>query len=474
MTSDLDTEPTKLKCKGVTRKGVRCGNDARKGKEYCWIHELQYQQRQPRFIRWYRRIRSTIVVIVIGSIIGYALNGIGLLADLSQLGIVRLSTQTMSGDLRIAVAGFGQEEEKLGTQLANGVHLDLTRSFDSLELEIGTVIWGPEQVGSVFGSNFEERALSAASLAEKIKADIVVYGVIEGNNPGWSMIPEFYLSPDKFYDAVELTGPHLLGKSIHLEGGDSIADRISVSDELSARTEVLSYILIGLSYYSPPHVEYETALGYFQEAESIPLWKENEGLEVIYLLMGNAASKQEKLGLAQAYYEKSIELDPEYSRGYLGLGDVYYRSSLELFDKTKNPESIDPDLLTLAIENYTSGLSSDDQPQFADVPTKVHFGLGQCYLAKTYSSGNDNYTSAENQFMAVIQDYGNGENARVRVIAAESHARLGLIYSLIDQTEEARDEYMLAISLLPDVPDRRALFERRLNELSNIPSTISQ
>jgi tetratricopeptide (TPR) repeat protein len=185
------------------------------------------------------------------------------------------------------------------------------------------------------------------------------------------------------------------------------------------------------------------------------------------LLAGNAAGKNENFDLAQTYYEKSLSVVPEYARGYIGLAGVYYMYALEPFQATEKPSNIDLSWLEKSVNTYQLAFEAQLQPALSDIETKVHFGLGQCYLMQVYSGKTElnSFERALAEFALVIDEYGDGENPRVRELAGESHARVGLIYALSGQPQRAVEEYRNAVSLLESNPERRDLYQKALRNL---------
>jgi tetratricopeptide (TPR) repeat protein len=380
----------------------------------------------------------------------------------------------MTGEFKIAVAGFAlegsTENETLGLQLAESVYLRLQETFEETELDFIVSVWGPQRVGSIKASNREKRAQQAEKLAETIGADIIIYGRIDTNHSPWEASPEFYVNARNFYEAQEITGQHDMGMPMALLDRGGIVDRIEVGDKFNARAQVLSQITVGLAYYSVHN--YESALRYFESAESIEGWSEEEGKHVLYLLAGNAAGKNENFDLAQTYYKKSLSVVPEYARGYIGLAGVYYMYALEPFQATEEPSNINLSWLEKSINTYQLAFEAQLQPALSDIETKVHFGLGQCYLMQVYSGKTElnSFERALAEFALVIDEYGDGENPRVRELAAESHARIGLIYVLSGQPESALEEYQIAVSLLDDNVERKSIYLKAIQSLSETRS----
>lgn len=385
---------------------------------------------------------------------------------------MELYPEKMTGDFRVAVADFaivgnpGQADA--GTELAEGVYLKLNESLSEINKDFIITIWPPDKVGKIKGNTPEERAESAEKIAQKIGADILIYGFIDMSKPVWQVTPEFYVTSENFYEAEEITGQYQMGESFTLVGQENVARRIELSNKYETRSQAIARITIGLAYFSLR--DYQNAFAVFQEAENISGWDETQGKAVLYLLAGNAAMKANDFEMAESSLNKSLAIDPEYGRPLITLGSVYYLQALEPFEQSKNPASIDLDLIDKAIEMYNQALVAKNQPALSDISSKVHFGLGQCYFMQSYAGMDTPLVNAINEFKIVIDDYGDGKNPRIREITAESHARLGLIYYFSDHPQDAVQEYQLAADLLYDYPERQALYQKRADEiLQSIP-----
>jgi tetratricopeptide (TPR) repeat protein len=205
----------------------------------------------------------------------------------------------------------------------------------------------------------------------------------------------------------------------------------------------------------------------FEQLERDFDWSEVGGEEVLYLLLGNAAGKNDALDTAERAYRRALAENPDYSRAYAGLGSTYYMRALEPVEASGNGADIDRELLNNSIDSFHQAAAATVRPALSDIPAKVHFGLGQAYLALHLQNESEPVARAVQEFDTVISEYDAGDNPRIRHLAAESHARLGLIYDLNGNRDAAIDEYEAAVSLLDDVPDRRRLYEDRLRELRN-------
>jgi tetratricopeptide (TPR) repeat protein len=303
-------------------------------------------------------------------------------------------------------------------------------------------------VGRINGKDQDERAVSAERIAADIGADIVVYGTVDTTNALWQVTPEFYVVAKNFYEADEVIGQYGLGESFSVVGNGGTATRIALNDQLSHRVEVLARITVGLARYSFHH--FDRALETFKSVEKVEGLTGEPGVQrVLYLLIGNAAGKNDELDLAEQYYTRSQVIDPEYARPYAGLGSVRYIQALDAFSKgitatarTKSEE---------AIKYYHEALDAPFKPSLADIESKAHFGLGRTYLLRSIMHQSD-MSEAAQELQWVIDDYERSQAERLRERAAAAHASLGLIYRLSADDELAIAEYKQAIATIEDIP----------------------
>ncbi len=388
----------------------------------------------------------------------------------------RETPQFIPGDFRIAVAGFSvkgrPEQADLGLEMAAGVHLHLEENLQGFDIQGIVTVWGPDQVGVIQAGDAGQRAIKAQELAEKLRADIVVYGEIDTTQPVWRVTPEFYISAENLHEAEEIAGQHALGSTFPLSGRSNFSGRVEIGTQMSSRTRVLAAITAGLYLYSDRL--YLPAFDAFQLAENMEGWEDEQDKRVVYLLAGNAAAQGNELELAETYYNRALELDSEYSRGYIGLASVAYSLALEPYRQTNNPTDTDLDLIEQAISYNVRALRSANQPELADVNVKVHFNLGQCFFAEAYAKsfmGDEaDYGRAVDEWRQVIQAYGKGANPRIRELAAEAHGRIALVYSLMDNHQQASKEYEKAAGLLEDNPERQELFIGRAEQMKQLSS----
>ncbi len=384
--------------------------------------------------------------------------------------------ETMNGDYRVVVSPFVLQENAAHATIEKDLALSsferIQKSLSETQSDLFIKVWGPDdletrKIEPVIGTTIEERTESAQALANLIDADLVVYGFIQTNGTSLTVTPEFYIRLRNAYEAQELTGPYMMGDPIAMRDYEDLASRLEISTALSDRVVALSQMIKGLAFYAIR--EYPEAQKEFSLAETIESWKPSEGKEILYLFLGNSVIREEDADLdtAQLYFQKALEIRPDYSRAMIGLANVKYRMALAPVTQSNNPADADETLLQESIELLTAAAKSTNQPPLADVPTKIHFELGQCYFMLAYSGHLDTYTLATSEFEQVIADYGNGENPRVKERAAEAYARLGLILALGGSTEEAIQSYQTAAEMTADNPERQAIFLERIQKLQS-------
>jgi len=381
--------------------------------------------------------------------------------------------KAMTGLFNIAVAEFSvlnSEGQPLrtedGKKFAEFLHQRLVTEFAGLGLTIPYEIWSPEYTGLIPGGDPAERARSPGALADRINANILVYGVINKAEDSSRVYPEFYVNYRGFEQAQEITGEHELGKSIRLDLPFDPAQFQGVDNPaLTARIQVLNLITVGLAYYSTDNLN--QALEYFSRGEATPGWLSNAGKEVVYLLLGNTearmasqAKSPELLESALAHYERALSINPDYARAKVGRAGVYYL--LALGDPNVSSfDTVNDELLDQADAEYEAALTFD-APESANIDEKVHFGLGQVYLVRAQIEAGEWTVRAKNEFNQVIAAYQSGD-PRLTDLAGHAYARLGLIALLEGDADNAASNYEMASKLV--TPYWQGIYKARIGEI---------
>ena len=374
----------------------------------------------------------------------------------------------MDGAFNIAVAAFDVLEDgkskpsEDGERLANFVYNELLREKDAYPLG-NVVIWGPDKVGRVSGAEALTRDQEARLKAQKIGANVLLYGVLEDSDT-LRLVPEFYISELGFSDALELTGNYPLGNEIAIDPRvfENPVIQNQLSENVSARSKVSSLFTIGLFHYALRN--YKSAYDTFLMANEVPGWSENEGKEIIYLFIGNAAIKLSEYDDAIQWFEHATKNDPYYARAYIGLGETYYQQAIRpLCDEPH----VDKALLTQAIAKYQEGLNALTQNPHADVPEKAHFGIGGSTLMMSEawlgSADGNLLEQAESELRMVTDSYETG-NVVFTELAAQAYGQLGLLYYFTQRDSEAITAYELALAI-ESLDSYKAIYTGQLKEL---------
>jgi tetratricopeptide (TPR) repeat protein len=381
--------------------------------------------------------------------------------------------QRMTGSFNIAVADF-ESLDANGDVVASGAASQLSTRFRRLlELDVRAIDGGQEVqhqgIGRLRGASVDERADAAERVGRDIGADVVVYGVLQSDSGASVLTPEFYLTDRLLFDSSEVVGHHLLGSPIAVPGdAQRTAVQNQLLDQLGARSRILAESIVALGYSSVDN--HPAAFDRLTAAEQLPGWLPEQGKEVLYLLLGNAAGKVGRLFDAERSYDRALALSPDYSRASLGKAEViYHRARGDCVS-----DEVDVAGLQRSLEIYGNARSGR-LPAGAEVPAKAAMGEGRVFVCLSQSLNADRWADAESRLLQVIQAYG-GRNVRLRELAAEAHAELGLVYrpsgldepGARDKYLRAADEYETAIKLYQETArrrDRQALFYSQLDYL---------
>lgn len=349
--------------------------------------------------------------------------------------LVRVPIDSMDGDFNVAVAPFAelssngapavtersrQMSETIFQQIDE--ELELLNRSDNFNFEVR----GPTDMKPIEGATREERAAIASHRAADIDADVVVYGAIDKD----SLIPEFFVQARRgnLDGAEELTGDYELGNRLLASSVDqgSITANAALRETLRARTRSLIQFVIGLSWYGGR--EYDVAAAAFELADD-PAWEADDGKEILYLFLGNAAGRLGDVEQADEHYTTALELNPEFARAILGDAEVdFFRAAIVERSGDCSPGEVDPRALSESEGRYEDALVAQDRPAISNIDAKAAFGLGRVYLCSTFASIEDRSLEARASLREVIDKYEAG-NDDLQTLASESLANLALIES---------------------------------------------
>jgi tetratricopeptide (TPR) repeat protein len=373
----------------------------------------------------------------------------------------------MTGDFNVAVAEFAAMDEfGEGGDAAEAVALSdqvFRRLDDELAAQFSTegfdiAVRAPEDTGPIQGETRDERAAQAAVLASEIGADVILYGTLRSTDSGHEFQPEFYLTDRTLQGAEELVGQYELGEAEPADPANPVVSR-QLRETVLTRTQALAQFVIGLGYYAIG--EYDEARVRFLTAEATPEWEDDDGKEILYLLLGNVSARLREYQTAGEYYQRALTINPDYARAHVGRADTVFQASRG----SCTPGTADVGGLENAAARFDEALQAAFRPALSDIRPKVAFGLGRVHLCQMLAGLPEQPDAADFQevvddFEAVVEEYEAG-NDRLDELATESHASLGLVYASFaagpEELRRAVDEYLVAIEMSTD-NERKAEF----------------
>jgi tetratricopeptide (TPR) repeat protein len=237
-----------------------------------------------------------------------------------------------------------------------------------------------------------ENAQAAARLAQRLKADMIIYGTIDRREQPPILTVQMYLTP-KLEDALdELNGSFSLNRPIPI---NSNLGTDAVQAEITRQTDLLAILALAQSE-SKAGRTLEALDGYLEAAKLAPesdmlqFFVARESLFVIEreaVPQGADAAFEEQ---AHTYLEKALQLNPENVRAYIGLGSLYLKQAKRLIKEAKDSEYTDASFqqtmkfLDQAEVEYRRVLELKVDPEEYGVPVEdiARLGLGDVQVSR--------------------------------------------------------------------------------------------
>ena len=310
--------------------------------------------------------------------------------------IVPTATPSLEGyDLKVVVAPFAldtslsEADRRLADDLVLRLSRDMERRIQALDdqssLDIGFL--GVESIPPLLDSadptftpEIGDQLLleRASELSLNRNFDMVFYGIIDRSEGGQLQIaPRLYIPPERFTEALEMTGAQSFGANIVLTN-TNIDTAYQSSTELQGRVQAMVHTVHGISEYIAHR--YSQALQAFTAAAEIPTWTEDR--ETLYLLQGNVYLQLareaitsctrtlvlQQLDLAEREYQRANPTDDTgeilpSARPAAALAEVYMlRATWSLVDDDNpcNPQVINLDDIEQALQYSESAFEATD------------------------------------------------------------------------------------------------------------------
>lgn len=249
--------------------------------------------------------------------------------------IPRLFPTQMAGDFRIAVAGIGSlnpdgkmRQSDFGDDLSLSIFHQLIADYDAAEetraFEGDVSIWHDSlgrsvknvAFGLMDGMSPEERSSEAQVLADRIAADMVIYGYLTPGPLGEKLEIEFYYAapvragePEATAGTQRFRAP--ITSSVPFDVDPTLA-RAQMRDPVAQRTRALFWITQALVYQLADNPQ--RALEVLDEAElQLVSWPESQGKELLYLFRGQSAFLARQYGVALAALDEAQRIHQRYA-----------------------------------------------------------------------------------------------------------------------------------------------------------------
>jgi tetratricopeptide (TPR) repeat protein len=252
----------------------------------------------------------------------------GMNIAITEFGQIDAAGRVRRSDLGSAISEMvfnqldAQYQEANPKLKADGLNVEIWH--DSLESEAKNV-----RLGVLGGATEDTRTEQARKLAEKINADIVIYGNLIQEGDKWNLHLDFY-----YYTRTTLRGEpdpiagrHVLSEGISfpvaLEEQPSGAVQVYLHDPVNLRARVLFWLTIALIYDLADRQE--QALATLQEAQqNLAQWQDESGQALLNFSIGREAFWLRHYDVAIAALQEAKRLKENYANAYITLGAVYY------------------------------------------------------------------------------------------------------------------------------------------------------
>ena len=356
------------------------------------------------------------------------------------------SQKPLSGDFNVVVASFGQVDAsgrsrpwEEGRRLSQGLGSALEENLKEVSGLSGRVqVAVVEQL--IQGATPVDRASSAEALAERLNAQLVIYGFLDSTQNPPLFTPQFYIASgqglDRLAESQEVFGEYGLGAGIPIlspEGG--LATRLTTNTELSARTRALTLFTFGLAFYFGD--AYDQAADFFQQAADVKEWQGQAGKEVFYLFLGVAQAARGEQDLALQAFQSALAANPDYPQAHLGIGNIH-------FDRQE---------LDQAEAEYRLALAGADQFPWSHLDLRAHLSLGNVFFLRAQIDRDpalfDRAGAEYDQAMSLASGDPRWE--------AEAFFRQGLLFETQGRSSQAAAAFQSAAAAAARAPQSPAL-----------------
>ena len=348
----------------------------------------------------------------------------------------------MGGAFNVAVAELAVTgaDQAVGLDISEAIYQQIVEDLTE-QTDVGVEVAEPGAVGALSGETPETRAEAAAELAERVEADVVVYGTVEMSEGLTDVTAEFFVSDRGLTGAEELAGFYPLD-TIPLTTTDPVAVRRRTAESLQPRILALTQLVLGLSHYQLNELSEAKTL--FEGA--LASWPGTNGQEVVLSLLGNVmglignlTGRQEDLDAAEAYFAEALLLDPDYARARFGAAEVTYQRSRGARCGSEGEGDVPG--LEDAVAQFEDVIDLHGPP-LAFIPERARVEIGKIYQC-IYLNDGGHLEEAGDILEDVIADI--SDETRLVDLTADAHFSLGIYHLLKGDQGTAIAEFETAV-----------------------------
>ncbi len=285
----------------------------------------------------------------------------------------------MTGGFNIAVADIGvlqpdgsMRNSEFGRQISTTLYRTLNDAYHQAQatgFDRDVLIWhdtlGRDDgknitLGFIEGKSAAARTASAAALAHKLDAQMVVYGYLtEATNPE-SLHLEFYFDgQERAGEPSDLWGGFVLGGAIQPVVAYAVnpdSAKLTLNEALAPRSRTLFWMTQALSYALANRPE--RGLAILQAAEpAVAAWPADSGKAIFYLVLGELARVSRAFDAATTALNQALALDPDLIPALTSLGSVYIdRAQLFPYRTQPVPAGMEQCISLANVENSSPDL----------------------------------------------------------------------------------------------------------------------
>lgn len=367
---------------------------SRQEDDFIQASELNAKQEQEKEARLKRLKRTQLIFTTVTA---------SLLVLVGVLGYITLRPKApplMDGLYNIAIAQIGEVgADGQVHALANDAGGRLSQTIatalqDSLQANPSMLIWNDSaalkkrgvQIGVV------DAAGSAVSLAGRLNADMIIYGVVDQRSGTPMLNMQMYLAPRLADVLDEVNGSFDLHTPIPVASG---IETDAVKLELTRQTNLLATLALGQSESQLGHTL--EALEFYLKAEQLA-----PGSDLIQFFLAReylfSLEREPVLQVVTDAFEqkalealeKALQVNPQNARAHIALGSLYLKQAKRLYKQAIDSEFTDQDfkeimaLVDQAEASYSRVLQLDIDPGQYGVPVKdiANLGLGDTTLLR--------------------------------------------------------------------------------------------